>query len=126
MRRLKHAIIRDSAASSKRGFMMLMIAMMIAMMKSFRPENFMVMLQNLMMMNSMIIMTMIAITRNLVSESFMVMFQDLIMLMMTIMAMIMVINKIGDFMASTKVMKESVVTAIIQTNTGRLHTVSAI
>ena len=62
--------------------------------------------------------------RNLMPESFMVMLWKLILMLIV---MIMAKNSIlRDFILSAKIMKVSMIIAIIQANIGRLHTVFVI
>lgn len=62
--------------------------------------------------------------RNLMPESFMVMLWKLILMLIV---MIMAKNSIlRDFILSAKIMKVSMIIAIMQANIGRLHTVFVI
>ena len=62
--------------------------------------------------------------RNLMPESFMVMLWKLILMLIV---MIMAKNSIlRDFILSVKIMKVSMIIAIMQANIGRLHTVFVI
>ena len=108
------------------------LAMSILIMKSLMSGSFMVIPLDLMMMITITIaMMMIVIMRNLMPENLMVMLRNLIlMLMVTMMMMIMMMmtknSILRGFMLSAKIMKESMIIAIMQANTEWLHTVSVI
>ena len=108
MSRFNHSRIKHFATSAEINFMMTMIVMLIAMIKSLTLERFLVMLQDLtilMMMMMMMMMMMIMITvmivmmRNLESKSFIVILQDLMML--TVISMIMMITMMRSLMSES-------------------------
>ena len=149
-KRLNHTIIKNSATSAKRSFMMLMIALMIEMMilmvRNLMSAGFMVIPKDVMVL-VMITMVMM-MTAMMKHESFVVVLRDLMILVIIDMTMIIAImnftpesfnvmlmilifmmirnSMVWNFMVSAKVIKESVTIVIIQENTARLHTASVI
>lgn len=78
----------------------------------------------MMLITITITLIMIVIMRNLMPESFMVMLWKLILMLIV---MIMAKNSIlRDIILSAKIMKVSMIIAIMQANIGRLHTVFVI